>query len=77
MLLCSGTSPLHTDYAIQAYRPDIEIKDFKKLKCYFIDMIIHPDKEHFGKEFDKLSKYEDLKIEIARMWNLNTATISV
>ena len=40
-----------------------------------IIIIILFDKNISTKEFDKLSKYKDLEIEIAKMWHLNTTTI--
>ena len=30
-----------------------------------------------AKEFGKLSKYQDLQIEVCRMWQLETSTISI
>ena len=51
------------------------IKDFKEYKCYLRDMTIPSDKNISAREFDKLSKYKDLEIEITRMWYLKTTTI--
>ena len=59
--------PINTDRTIQANRPDIVIKDYKSRTCLLIDMTIPTDRNISVKEFDKLSKYKDLQIEIARM----------
>ena len=68
---------IHTDRTIQANRPDIIIKDFKEQTCLLIDMSIPTDQNIAVKEFDKLSKYKDLEIEIGRMWNLKATTVPV
>ena len=40
-------------------------------------MSIPTDQNIAVKEFDKLSKYKDLEIEIGRMWNLKAPTVPV
>ena len=40
-------------------------------------MILPSDKKNSAKEFDKFSKYKDLKIEIATIWHLNSSTIPI
>ena len=40
-------------------------------------MSIPTDQNISAKEFDKLSKYKDLEIEIQRMWKLRTSTVPV
>ena len=40
-------------------------------------MSIPTDQNILAKEFDKLSKYKDLEIEIQRMWKLTTSTVPV
>ena len=53
------------------------IKDHKEKKCFLIDMTVPTDRNTAPKEFEKLSKYKDLEIEIGKMWNLHTSTIPV
>ena len=69
--------PINTDRAIQANRPDIVIKDHKSKTCLLNDMTIPTDRNISVKEFDKLSKYKDLQIEIERMWHLKTTIVPV
>ena len=40
-------------------------------------MSVPTDQNIAAKEFDKLSKYKDLEIEINRMWNLKAITVPV
>ena len=56
--------PIRTDRTIQTNSPDIIVKDFKEKTCLLIDMNIPTDQNISAKEFDKLSKYKDLAIEI-------------
>ena len=64
-------------YGIFPNRPNIIVKDFKEKTCLLIDMSISTDQNIPAKEFDKLSKYKDLEIEIQRMWKLRTSTVPV
>ena len=48
-----------------------------KIKCVMIDVTVPADKIISLKEFQKLSKYKDLKIEATEVWKLKTKTISV
>jgi len=68
---------IHTDRTIQANRPDIVIKDKVKRTCQLIDMSVPSDNNVSAKEFEKLSKYKDLEIEISKMWNVKAITIPV
>jgi len=68
---------IHTDRTIQANRPDIIVKDSIEKTCLLIDMSVPTDQNIAAKEFDKLSKYKDLEIEISRMWNLKAITVPV
>ena len=69
--------PIHTDRAITANRPDIVIKNKQENKCTLIDVAIPSDKNTSIKVSEKLSKYKDLEIEIARMWQMRTVIIPV
>ena len=69
--------PIHTDRTIQANRPDIVIKDYLNKTCLLIDMSVPTDRNIAVKEYEKLSKYKDLEIEVQRMWNLKTTTVPV
>ena len=42
-----------------------------------IDVAVPADKNISLKEFQKLSKYKDLEIEVTKMWKLKTNTILV
>jgi hypothetical protein len=42
-----------------------------------IDVAISGDRNVIKKETDKILKYEDLTIEIQRMWNVKTKVIPV
>ena len=69
--------PVTTDKEIKAHRPDIVIKDHKTRTCYLLDISTPSDRNLAKKETEKLSKYKDLEIEIARMWNMNTKVIPI
>ena len=66
-----------TDRTLPASRADIVIKHKQNKTCQLIDMSVPSDSNISAKEFEKLSKYKDLEIEIAKMWKMKTKTIPV
>ena len=68
---------IDTDRTIQANRLDNIVQDRIAKTCLLIGMSIPTDQNIAAKEFDKLSKYKDLEIEISRMWNLKGITVPV
>ena len=68
---------IHTDKKIDANRPDIIIKDHREKTCIMLNVVVPADKNISLKEFQMLSKYKDLEIEVTKMWKLKTKTIPV
>ena len=64
---------IHTDRTIQAKKPDITAKDHTEKTCKLIDFAFPVDMNISAEEFEKLSKYKDLQIEVERMWQLKTS----
>ena len=54
--------PIRTDRTIHVNRPDIVIKHKQNKTCHLIDMNVPSDKNISTKEFEKRSKYKDLKL---------------
>ena len=66
-----------TDRQINANRPDIIVKDKKKSRCFMIDMTIPSERNASVKQVEKLSKYKDFEMEVAKMWKMKTITVPV
>ena len=62
---------------IKANRPDIIVKDHKEKTCLLIDMTVPSNRNLSLKEYEKVSKYKDLEIEIQKMWNLKVTIVPV
>ena len=65
---------INTDRKIEANQPDITIKNSEENTYITIDVTVPADKNISLKEFQKLSKYKDLEIEVTKMWKLKTNT---
>ena len=68
---------IQTDRTIKANRPDIVIKDKTTKTCLLLDVSIPTDRNTSLKTFEKLSKYKDLDIELAKSWKVKTKTVPV
>jgi len=68
---------VQTDSTIPNNKPDIIISGNEKGTCMLIDVAISGDRNVIKKEAEKILKYEDLTIEIQRMWNVKTKVIPV
>ena len=66
---------IQCDRLIQARRPDIVVVDKKKKEVKLIDIAIPGDSRVKDKEQEKIEKYEQLKEEIARLWNMKKVTV--
>ena len=68
---------IRTDRRITACRPDIVIVDKKNKKALIIDIAVPHDRNICEKEKEKIDKYQDLKLEIMKLWNVKTCVIPV
>jgi len=68
-----------TDRTVPNNKPDIIIRDNEKGTCMLIDVAISGEINVIKKEAEaeKILKYNDLAIEIQRMWNVKTKVIPV
>ena len=60
--------PIRTDRTIQANRPDIIIKHKQNKTYQLTDMSVPLHSNISAKEFEKIIKYKDLEIEIAKIF---------
>ena len=67
--------PIHIDKEIKLNRPDIIVKGKSKVLRILIDMAVLSERNVAAKEVEKLSKYNDLEIEIDKLWNTKTIVI--
>jgi len=65
---------VYVDHMISARRPDIIVIDKAVI---LIDVSIPADENIFTKEEEKLSKYQDLRVELERLWKKKTKMIPV
>jgi hypothetical protein len=68
---------VQTERTIPNNKPDNIIRDNETGTCMLIDVAISGDRNVIKSEAEKILKYEDLPIEIQRMWNVKTRVIPV
>ena len=68
---------IQTDRVISARRPDIVIIDKKEKTTTLIDIAVPYDTRIEEKEIEKITKYQDLKIEIQRCWQTKTTVVPI
>ena len=66
---------IQTDRVIEHRRPDIVIVDWEEKECRIIDVDIPADQNIADKEWEKITKYSELKLEIMRLWNVKATVI--
>ena len=69
LLLYDCTIP--TDVHVTHNRPDIVVKDKREQRCYIIEVGVPNDNNLVAYEREKEIKYQRLKNEIRRMWDMN------
>ncbi|KAJ8033778.1 Retinol dehydrogenase 8 [Holothuria leucospilota] len=68
---------VRTDKVITARRPDIIVVDKQEKTAKIIDVAIPLDKNIRGKEAEKTQKYQDLKLEIQKLWDVKAKVIPI
>ena len=66
---------IQCDHVIEARRPDIVVVNKQERKYTIIDIAVPADKRIGETENEKIEKYQDLKREIARIWNMGTVQV--
>ena len=61
---------IQTDKVIEHRRPDIVVVDYKQKHCHIIDIAVPGDSRVEEKEKEKVEKYQQIKREITRLWNM-------
>ena len=68
---------VHTDHEIEARKTDIIIIDKTSKECHFIEITCLLDWSILERENFKVDKYQDLKREVAKLWNDRPIVIPV
>ena len=66
-----------TDRHIRARRPDLVLVNKRKKCTLLIDISVPDDRNIKEKEREKIEKYQDLRIEVQRLWNTKTEVVPV
>ena len=68
---------IRTDRVIPARRPDLVIVDKTANEAIIVDVAVPNDTNIQGKETEKIEKYQDLRLEIQRMWDVKAKVVPV
>ena len=66
---------IQTSTCIQARGPDVVAVDREKKTCNIIDIAVPVDTGIVEKEKEKVEKYQDLRREVARLWNVKAKVV--
>ena len=66
-----------TDRTIHANGPDLILVFKKERLVYFVDFSCPFDSNVVSKEIEKVDKYQDLLLEIQRLWNMKVEIIPI
>ena len=68
---------IFVDHFISARKPDIVVINNEAATISLIDVAVPADKHISAKEEEKLMKYQDLRIELERLWKKKTTMIPI
>ena len=68
---------IQTDHYIPAKIPNIIIRDKSRKKTTIIDIAVPEDRNIQQKEKEKIDKYQDLRLEVKRLWNCQAEVVPV
>ena len=69
--------PVQTDIQMPHNRPDIILIDHQEKTGFIIDIAVPRDENIKDKEMEKIDKYQPLKIELERLWEVRITVIPV
>ena len=68
---------IRTDRVIRAHRPDLALIDKINRRVSLIDVSVPWDSRVEEKEREKLDKYQDLKMELQRIWEIPVEVVPI
>ena len=68
---------IQTDRVIQARRPDLTLVDKTKNRVSLIDVSVPWDSRVEEKEREKIDKYQDLRLELRRLWEMPVEVVPI
>ena len=66
---------VQSDREIRARKPDIAVVNKNERSCVIIDIALPEDIKVSKKEREKIERYQELKREIKRMWNIRSIKV--
>ena len=66
---------IQTDHVIEAQRPDLAVVDKNRRTCKIIDFVVPGNSRIGEKEKEKMEKYQDLRRELRKIWNVRVKII--
>ena len=68
---------IQTDKEIEHRRPDIVVIDKEKRERKIIDIAVPGDQNIKVKELEKISKYQDLRLQVQKLWDIKATVIPI
>ena len=68
---------IQIDHVIEARRPELVVVDKKRRTCKIIDFAVPDDSRIEEEEKEKIEKYQDLRRELQKIWNVRVKIISL
>ena len=66
---------IHCDRRIKARKPDIVVVNKNERSCTIIDIAMPGDIKVNEKEKEKIERYQELKREVKKMWNIRSIKV--
>ena len=66
---------IQTDHVIEARTPDLVVVDKNRRTCKVIDFAVPRDSRTGEKEKEKIENYQDLRMELQKIWNVRVKII--
>ena len=69
--------PIQPDEEIEHRRPDIVVIDKEKREFKIIDIAVLGDQNIKVKELEKITKYQDLRLQVQTLWDVKATVIPI